>query len=640
MTEAREAPVSTMSTDEQHDHDSKHPPLPGSKEHNCTDVFWLVFLFLNLGALAYIQYYAAQNGNARKLTRGFNSDKELCGVHPNTLNKPYIFWCEDPSTGDITSKRPICVEHCPDGKSSGHMDGCGTFVVGNETLQANVYKSLEVGHWCVPRAKKETAILLRKVFGNYTLAPVLTVYGDLQRTGSVILPMAALISIVVGYVYLYLLDKCAQLLCYLCMLLLIGSTGGLGSYLVWCALTSDPTTYTPMLYEKHADLVAGAVLMTVGLLSMFLFCCQSYGIETACGCIEASCECLIQEPTLLIEPFLALIIKVGTLSVMALGFTAVASTGEVKLTGDSGIRRDITWSNEEYAYMSFYIFIFVWMMEMASASSQYVLAWTTQMWYFTPYVNDHKEDRMPCGVLEGYFNLIRYHLGTVALGSLLIAYCRLVRIALGALVEASRMEGNPVAKLLSTCCFCCVSCFERFLESLNKNAYMDVAVTSSSFCAAAGRAMDLLTTEVPAVKALNGTQFIFQICGVGLITCSTCWSMMAALSSFQMFSEYSSPYYVSNRIGVCVVVGAQAVFIALCFMHVFDTVGDTILYCFASETRRRGKVDPKAYGDKAEHEASWWGWLVGEDEDSSDEDLQVNYAPKKLKALVERHTDS
>merc|ERR1719188_157873 len=125
---------------------------------------------------------------------------------------------------------------------------------------------------------------------------------------------------------------------------------------------------------------------------------------------------MMEEPTLLIEPFLAMSIKVCALVAMVTGFLALATTGKVNLTGSMGIRRTIDWTTKQEAFMVFYVYIFFWVMEMTSAASQYVLAWTAQMWYFTPYVNGRKDGKLHCGVIQGYFNLLRYHLGTIALG--------------------------------------------------------------------------------------------------------------------------------------------------------------------------------------------------------------------------------
>jgi len=635
---ARDATITTTMV-EQQEPEKKHPPLPGSKEHHCTDVFWLFFFFLNVGCMGYIQYYAYQNGDSRYITRGYNSDKELCGVG-HQLDNPFIYWCENPKTKEIIVTSPICVDHCPNGTEQ-RSDCDDEVFVGNHTaFDADVYPSLQIGHWCLPRKRKDMAHLMRQVTGNCPLAPIAEVFGDIHRTGAIILPVAAFISVFVGYLYLYLLDKCAALLCYICMLLLVASTGGTGGYLVYGALVADPTTYTPWLGTSGMDLGIGGVLFVVGAFCFFLFCFKSYGISQACGCIEAACECLMEEPTLLVEPFIALAIKGVILHLMAIGFTELATTGNFDFYGDSGIRREITWNNQQLAFIAFYIYFFLWVMEMTTAASQYVLAWTTQMWYYTPYVHGRKDMRMACGVLQGYCNLLRYHLGTIAVGALVIVYTRLLRALLGVVAQAAKAEGNPVASILATCCMCCITCFQRFIQSLTKNAYMDVAVSSSSFCTAAGQAFELLTGECPAVAALNGTQILFQVCGVGLITCSTVWSIMVSMSSFSMFNDFQSAYYVSNRVGTCVIVGAQAAFIGICFMHVFDTVGDTILYCFASEQRRHALTHPKANSDGEEHGGTWWGWFFGDDEDTSDEDMQPDYAPKKLKALVDQHNQS
>merc|ERR1712178_517792 len=142
---------------------------------------------------------------------------------------------------------------------------------------------------------------------------------------------------------------------------------------------------------------------------------------------------------------------------------------------------------------------------------------SVQLWYFTPIINDRK-DAPTFPLLRGYYIGTCFHLGSLAFGSLVVTLLSVVRLGFGTLAQAAEGEGNPCLLVLAKCLFCCVSCYERCIEFLNKNAYMDIAINSTTFCTAAQNALQIIGSEISAVAFLNGATWIFKIAGYALIT--------------------------------------------------------------------------------------------------------------------------
>lgn len=617
-------PAEPLTKEEQDEHESKHPPLPGNKVHVCTDPMWLVFFLVCVAFAAHITHYATVNGDHRKLSRGYNKEKQLCGFHAGVVDTPYLFYCRDIASQDFVLDDPICVASCPHQNLTADQNETNACPGGTEE-----YDSRPLGHWCLPLNKGQVQKVTTKITGENTASHLVSTWRDIRNGAPLFIPANVILAILVGYLYLYLLNTCAEYLVYVCELVLVAGTMGLGGWILEKVLMDGL-----QLVSLEVDLLIGSALCLVGFFMFCLFCCKNQSVGTAVGCIQAACECLVQEPMLLIEPLISIVFKIAVLGSALFGLAQLVTTGQIHLPGENGIRRDFTYTQEQWLYLGFYIFMIVWVTEMMHSTSQYVLAWTTQMWYFTPYVNGRKVDKLSCGVFKGLLNALRYHLGTIAFGSLLIAYLRVIRVAMAVLAKAASAQGNAVGVCLAKSCVCCLTCFTRFLEFLTKNAYMDVAITSSNFCPAAGRAQELLMSEVPAVAVLNGTQFIFQVCGIGLVTSANIWLTLIVTTKFAVFTNPKSTFYMSSSVGVCFVAGMIGAFIASGFMSVFDTVGDTILYCFASEQRRRSsRVDQKAYRTQ-KTSPSMYSWVFGEEVDD-DEPEHVDYAPRKLKELIE-----
>lgn len=115
-----------------------------------------------------------------------------------------------------------------------------------------------------------------------------------------------------------------------------------------------------------------------------------------------------------------------------------------------------------------------------------MISGTTVSWYFT---NERpksffESDPGAHGGHDGFFHsikiLVRYHLGTVAFGSLIIALIRAVRLVLEYIDRKFKheIERSYVAKFIMCCCKCCLWCLEKIMKYINKNAYVPSRVNA------------------------------------------------------------------------------------------------------------------------------------------------------------------
>jgi len=74
----------------------------------------------------------------------------------------------------------------------------------------------------------------------------------------------------------------------------------------------------------------------------------------------------------------------------------------------------------------------------------------------------------------------RYHTGSLAFGSLIIAIIQVIRIILEYIDHKLKGKENKVVKFIICCCKCCFWCLEKFMKFLNRNAY--IMVRMSVFC--------------------------------------------------------------------------------------------------------------------------------------------------------------
>lgn len=229
----------------------------------------------------------------------------------------------------------------------------------------------------------------------------------------------------------------------------------------------------------------------------------------------------------------------------------------------------------------FYLFLLYWNLETLTALGEYVLAYMVGQWFFSPVNQDGEKSHVPKRLLLwGYATGLGFHLGSLAFGGFLVAVCRFVRMLVTYLIGQLQREGNLVAACMARIAFCCLSCVQSCIEFLSKNAYMDVAINSTSFCKAARQAFMVITEAMAEMPILNGATVVFQLTGVLSITASSSVLVYLAVTTHERFTDLRSAHHVADPWVVTILAGAVSFVVAFGFMEVFDMVADTLLYSF------------------------------------------------------------
>ncbi|XP_055591982.1 choline transporter-like 2 isoform X2 [Uranotaenia lowii] len=218
---------------------------------------------------------------------------------------------------------------------------------------------------------------------------------------------------------------------------------------------------------------------------------------------------------------------------------------------------------------------FFWGICFVSAFGEMVLAFTFATWYWTFRKKDLRFFVLTTGVLR----TVRYHLGTLAFGSLIIAICKIIRAALEYVDHKLRKFDNGVVKAILCCCKCFFWCLESFLKFLNTNAYIMCAIHGKSFCTSAKDAFSLLARNVLRVIALDKvTGFLFFLSKL-LIACG-----MAAVT--YTFFDSGAVKQLNYPFIPAILVFIGTFVIASVFFSVYSVAVDTLFLCFLEDCER------------------------------------------------------
>lgn len=129
-------------------------------------------------------------------------------------------------------------------------------------------------------------------------------------------------------------------------------------------------------------------------------------------------------------------------------------------------------------YASYYhLFGFLWSLFFLSGFSQVTIAGAIGSWYWTM----DKSERLRSPVLKSVLRTSRFHLGSIALGSLLIAIVEFIRVILYQIQRNLSKSNMSFLKYLVACLQCCMSCVSTIVKFINREAYIYIAIKGKAF---------------------------------------------------------------------------------------------------------------------------------------------------------------
>jgi len=213
------------------------------------------------------------------------------------------------------------------------------------------------------------------------------------------------------------------------------------------------------------------------------------------------------------------------------------------------------------------LFSLLWNQAMGIAVGQCIIAGACAIWFFTPRGRKMPKPALPKAVR----NTFRYHLGSLAFGSFVIALVQFIRYCLLYLEKQAKAQKNKVMEIVLKAVQCCIWLFEKLLKFITKNAFIQVAIMGTSFCTSARTAVYLMMRNAARFGALAILGSIIHFIGFAIITSVTALVGYFIVQAF--YPEVSPAMPVVSYIAV-------GYLIAQLYMNVFGMSVDTTLQCF------------------------------------------------------------
>ncbi|XP_035509862.1 choline transporter-like protein 5-B isoform X2 [Morone saxatilis] len=224
----------------------------------------------------------------------------------------------------------------------------------------------------------------------------------------------------------------------------------------------------------------------------------------------------------------------------------------------------------------FNLFVFLWLVNFTIALGQCTLAGAFASYYWAL----KKPNDIPaCPLYSSFSRAIRYHTGSLAFGSLIVAVVQLFRIVLEYLDHKLKGSQRAFARFLLCCLKCCFWCLEHFIKFINRNAYIMIAIYGKNFCTSSKDAFFLLMRNVIRVAVLDKVTDFLLFLGKLLISGS-----VGVLAFFFFTRKIPVIQEEVPALNYCWVPLLTVIFgsymIADGFFNVYSMCVDTLFLCF------------------------------------------------------------
>ncbi|CAD8147663.1 unnamed protein product [Paramecium octaurelia] len=594
------------------------------ENRSCRDLICFILFVAATVAFVVIISMGFNQGKPERLSYAYDPNGRACGHDDGVFNAPYIYLVA-PLVGYLN--RSVCVSQCPNWKEGAKQptrlkcvvnkvitncserysyDGVNDirdfdvdFLI-NSNNYANepsvdklfnystfIYNSTSVlNRLCIPSGDEYVS----KIYGNMDDIASVQVFqqwvADIRLTYKILFASVG-IAFAIGLFYMLVMRYCAGTLTwtaiflyFVCIVLfIIYLNDKANAYKTRAALNTakgiadvdnqDLQTY----YGLKGSMIGMCI---IGGLSLLGLLCYFNRIRMAIAVIKTAALFVMEVPSVMLVPPIFSILVMGYWGLWIISFFYIYSMGDIKGSSDTPLAT-VEWNDNIRYYLIYHLFYGLWSNALLQAFSQFILASSACLWFY-----QHSDGQLiHFYVLESVKRSIIYHFGSLIFGALLLAIVQFIRFWLEYInYQMKQFQGDPKqpVKCFIDCLRCYASCFERFVSFINKNAFIQIALTGESFITAAKNGFYLAWNNAGQFAVTSGIGSVFcNLCKLFIAFSTTFLCYMIITTSDAYKDELNSPIVPTLLFFIISYV------IGDLFMSVYGMAIDAILQCSITE---------------------------------------------------------
>ncbi|KAJ3444975.1 ctl-like protein [Anaeramoeba flamelloides] len=590
------------------------------QDRKCKDIFWLFLFILFWIGMVIVAIFGFVQGEPKRLYYPSDYRGNVCGYDNTKLerhltkNYPNLTKEIDHLLTDLTEShycffpaedytKEYCIQDCPkQGDINNLKETCDRALPNYlNKFKFCPYKSTPYLRRCFPQKDEEinnnsnstsSETEDRIVESVNDLGYITQIMADLVQGWYIILT-SIFIAVILSFVWLYTMRKFVTFMVWftITLYLIIIIVGAIYCLLQYQQLQkkSDDLEIGNTQRNSTLFLVFFIIFDIFFLLSLILLIYIRKRIKLVIAILHEASRALSDMKGVLFFPFVVflLIVLLFVWWVPVMTFLMSAGTARLVFDDDDAVYKlDYENSRSVNGAGIYHFFGLIWSIAFILALSQGTIAGAIATWYWTRDKNNLPDNP----TLKSFLRLVRYHLGSLAFGSLVLAMLQLFQMILkfiNAKLESASKESKMVKCFMCTC-HCCLLCLEKWIRFLNRNSYIILAVYGDSFCKSAKKAFFLISRNIVRVMAVDFIGDFILFLGKLIVTC-----LVGIISVIMCRANDNLTFYLIPAL-VC---GILAYSISSAFMSVVEMTIDTILLSFCEDCERHdgSTVDQEPY---------------------------------------------
>ena len=353
--------------------------------------------------------------------------------------------------------------------------------------------------------------------------------------------------------------------------------------------------YFKILSEKEEEKVAESdttdyaffwvftALAAAWLLFILIMCNR---IRLAVALTQVTSKYINKTWCIVFVPFLFFIILVIWLAYWIVMLVFLYASGEFESTSKifASFKMDETL---EYGFW-FHIVMLFYITAVIEAYSQFVYASSACIWYFN---FEKGTENHP--IAKSFQRGIRYHFGSLVFGATIIAIIRFLMFFVEYIKKKLEKSAGKTQGKCFKCIFCviqcCLGCCNKFMEYVNKHAFIQIALKGDSFCTSAFEGFGLIIRNLGRFSVLALVSGIFSLVGTIFITVASCIIGYFLITNVDTFSDE-----LNSCVLPVVAFGLIGFVMGRVTMTIFSVSGDALIHSFLLD-EELNKGQPKAF---------------------------------------------
>ena len=621
----------------------------GDESRKCRDIICCIFFIIFLVACVVVAILGFVKGHPSYLLYAYDEDGKACGHSDGYEDYPYLYFysvvsnVKSLNTDSIING--VCVKECP---KVNHNTKEAPFYLSCHPSKKNAYCEVKKGDYyqskvvlnriCFPMNDDEIPfdpltqrkikiydtetkttfervvqndeiitsgtpakeyILLETVKGEdskgasaqlinwsfFSVDRLATWISDLYITRWAIVGSLAW-SFALAMLFLVFLRLCAGVMVFLIIIII---EAGLIVLAVYFKITAnDHEDQEDSVYETAMNALFWVFLiLAIAWLIFIIAMCNK--IRLAVALIQVTAKYLNSTCCIIFVPFLFFLIIIIWMAYWIILSIFIYATGE--FSENSKVIASFDWDASIRYSWWFHLLSLFYVTAVISAYAQFVYSSSACIWYFTS--EKGTEDNI---IKKSFKRGIKYHFGSLAFGALIVAIVRFIMVWLESIKKrvestAGKTSESKCFKCIISCLQCCIGCIGKYMEFINKHAYIQIALKGDSFCTAAWEGFALVVRNLGRFSALAAIGSLFTTIGTIFI------SVSSAIIGYFLITEV--PYF-SEKLNSCILPVVVFLIIGLVMglvtMSIFGISGDALMHSFLLD-EELNKGQAKAFPD-------------------------------------------